>query len=251
VKENHHLTHQTALSVFKTHDVIQQHQRSLKVAFKKAAQIRTAGISAGNVWDLPLCRWASVTGIPKTLSDLATSAAVHQMTPRSPDSLGPQKCCREHRKLKLNWMLTLEILLHTAHSAADRTQFSAAELTTDTWNTAAHSSQCCWQNTVQCSWTDCWHLKYYCTQLTVLLTEHSSVQLNWLLTLEILLHTIHSAADRTHFTVAELTADTWNTAAHNSHYCWQNTVQCSWTDYWHLKYCCTQFTVLLTKHSSL
>jgi hypothetical protein len=37
VKENHHLTHQTALPVFKTHDVMQQHQRNLKVAFKKSS----------------------------------------------------------------------------------------------------------------------------------------------------------------------------------------------------------------------
>jgi len=52
VKENHHLTHQGAFSVFKTHDVIQQHQRNLKVAFKKAALNRTAGISAGSFWGL-------------------------------------------------------------------------------------------------------------------------------------------------------------------------------------------------------
>ena len=172
----------------------------------------------------------------------------------------------EHSSLQLDWLLSLKALLHTAHSVADRTQFTAAEVTAVTRSTAAYRSQCCWQNTVHCSWltavtyssqcywqntvhciwSDCCHLKHWCIQLTVVLPEHSSLQLKWLLSLEAMPHTDHRAADRTQFTAAELTAVTYS-----SQYYWQNTVHYSWTDCCHLKHCCIQLTVLLTEHSSL
>ena len=194
---------------------------------------------------------------------LSTSAAVHQPTHRTqtawvltPAAVSTVHCSwtdcwhlkhcstrltvllTEQSSLPLNWLLTLETPQHTAQSVADRTQFTAAELTAVTRSTAARSSQCCWQNTVHCSWTDCCHL-----QLTVLLTEHSSLQLNWLLSLKALMHRAHSGVARTQFTAAEVTAVTRSTAAYRSQCCWQNTVHCSWTDCCHLKHRCIQLSV--------